>query len=189
MCAGMRDVGNLAWKLARVLRGQNDDALLDTYQTERAPHVREYIELAVRLGGLINTKAMKAAVPGSGLEDGESARMASIKPRLGTGIAGGWNGLAGQLAPQPDLAGGTKLDDRVGYRFAAMLQPEFAESLPREMLGRLADREIIVVADDAPEPQAWLQAAGVPAIVVRPDRYVLGEAYSRQELNALVATV
>ena len=50
MCAGMRDAGNLAWKLGRVLRGQNDDALLDTYQTERAPHVREYIELAVRLG-------------------------------------------------------------------------------------------------------------------------------------------
>jgi 3-(3-hydroxy-phenyl)propionate hydroxylase len=189
MCAGMRDVGNLAWKLARVLRGQNDDTLLDTYQTERAPHVREYIELAVRLGGLINTKAVEAAVPRSVLEDGECARMASIKPQLGTGIAGGWNGLAGQLAPQPHLVDGTKLDDRVGYRFAAMLQPEFAESLPGEMLGRLADREIIVVADVAPGPQTWLQAAGVPAIVVRPDRYVLGEAHSRQELNALVAAI
>ena len=62
MCAGMRDAGNLAWKLGRVLQGRNDDSLLNTYQTERAPHVREYIELAVRLGGLINTKAMEAAV-------------------------------------------------------------------------------------------------------------------------------
>ncbi len=188
LCAGMRDAGNLAWKLARVLRGQNDDTLLDTYQTERAPHVREYIELAVRLGGLINTKAMEAAVPRSVLEDGECARMASIKPRLGTG-AGGWNGFAGQLAPQPQLTGGIRLDDRVGYRFAAMFQPEFAASLPGEMFGHLADREIIVVADDAPEPRAWLQAAGAPAILVRPDRYVLGEAHSRQELSALVAAV
>jgi 3-(3-hydroxy-phenyl)propionate hydroxylase len=32
LCAGMRDAGNLAWKLARVLRGQNNDLLLDTYQ-------------------------------------------------------------------------------------------------------------------------------------------------------------
>ena len=56
MCAGIRDAGNLAWKLGRVLRGQNDKALLDSYQTDRAPHVREYIELAMRLGGLINTK-------------------------------------------------------------------------------------------------------------------------------------
>ena len=61
MCAGIRDVANLAWKLARVLRGKDDDALLDSYETERAPHVREYIARAVRLGGLINTKAMQAA--------------------------------------------------------------------------------------------------------------------------------
>ena len=108
VCAGMRDVANLAWKLGRVLRDQNDEGLLDTYQTERAPHVREYIELAVRLGGLINTKAMEAAVPGSVLEGGEAARMTSIKPRLGPGVAAGWNGLAGQIAPQPRLADGTR---------------------------------------------------------------------------------
>jgi 3-(3-hydroxy-phenyl)propionate hydroxylase len=189
LCAGMRDAGNLGWKLARVLRDLNEDTLLDTYQTERAPHVREYIELAVRLGGLINTKALEAAVPRSVLEDGECVRMASIKPRLGTGVAGGWNGLAGQLAPQPQLADGIRLDDRVGYRFAAMLQREFAASLPGELFGRLADRQIIVVADDAPERQAWLQAAGASATLVRPDRYVLGEAHSQQELNALVAAV
>ncbi len=189
MCAGMRDAGNLAWKLARVLRGQNDDALLDTYETERAPHVREYIELAVRLGGLINTKAMEAAVTGSVLAGGEAARMNSIKPRLGPGLATGWNGLAGQIAPQPHLADGTKLDDRVGYRFAALLQPDFAAGLPTETLDRLADREIMVVTDDAPEQQAWLRAADAAAVLVRPDRYVLGAAHSLQELNALVAAI
>jgi 3-(3-hydroxy-phenyl)propionate hydroxylase len=189
MCAGMRDADNLAWKLARVLRGQNDNTLLDTYQTERAPHVREYIELAVRLGGLINTKAMEAAVPGSVLGGGAAARMSSIKPRLGPGLAAGWNGLAGQLAPHPRLADGTRLDDRIGYRFAALLRPDFAASLPAETLERLADREITVVADDAPEQRAWLQAADAPAVLVRPDRYVLGAARSLQELNALAAAV
>ena len=189
MCAGMRDAGNLAWKLGRVLRGQNDDGLLDAYQTERAPHVREYIELAVHLGGLINTKAMEAALPGSVLEGGEAARMTSIRPRLGPGVAAGWNGLAGQIAPQPRLADGTRLDDRVGYRFAAVLQPDFAADLPADTLGRLVDREVVVVAADAPEPQAWLQAADASAILVRPDRYVLGAAHSLQELNALVAAI
>jgi 3-(3-hydroxy-phenyl)propionate hydroxylase len=189
LCAGMRDVSNLAWKLARVLRGKNDAALLETYQTERAPHVREYIELAVRLGGLINNKAMEAAVPHSVLENGECSRMASIKPRLGAGIGAVWNGLAGQLAPQHQLGDGIRLDDRVGYRFAAMLKPDFAAGLPGETLGRLAEREIIVVADDASEPQAWLQAGDAPAILVRPDRYVLGQARSRHELNALIAAV
>ena len=47
----------------------------------------------------------------------------------------------------------------------------------------------MVVADDAPEPRAWLQATDAPAILVRPDRYVLGAARSLQELNALAAAV
>ncbi|HTR11742.1 MAG TPA: bifunctional 3-(3-hydroxy-phenyl)propionate/3-hydroxycinnamic acid hydroxylase [Roseiarcus sp.] len=189
MCAGMRDAGNLAWKLGRVLRGQNDDALLDTYEAERSPHAREYIELAVRLGGLINTKAMEAALPGAVLDGGEAARMSSIKPRLGPGLAAGWNGPAGQIAPQPHLADGARLDDRIGYRFAALMRPDFTASVPAEILERLADREVMVVTDDAPEPQAWLQAAEAPAVVVRPDRYVLGAARSHQELNALAAIV
>ena len=189
MCAGMRDAGNLAWKLGRVLRGRNDEGLLDTYQAERAPHVREYIELAVRLGGLINTKAMEAAVPGAVIEGGEAARMSSIKPKLGPGLAAGWNGPARQIAPQPHLANGARLDDRVGYRFAALMRPDFAASLPAEIVERLADRDVMVVADDAPEQQAWLQAADAPAVLVRPDRYVLGAAHSVQELNVLAAIV
>ena len=189
LCAGMRDAGNLAWKLARVLRGQNNGSLLDTYQSERAPHVREYIELAVRLGGLINTKAMQAAVPGSVLNGGEAARMTSIKPRLGPGLAAGCNGPAGDIAPQPRLTDGVRLDDRVGYRFAVLLQPHFAASLPAETLEHLARREIVVVADDAPEPNTWLQWIDAPAVLVRPDRYVLGTARSVQELNSLAAAV
>jgi 3-(3-hydroxy-phenyl)propionate hydroxylase len=189
MCAGMRDVGNLGWKLGRVLRGQNDDVLLDTYQSERAPHVREYIELAVRLGGLINTKAMEAAVPGSVIEGGEAARMSSIKPRLGPGLASGWDGLARQIAPQPRLADGTLVDDRVGYRFAALMQPEFADGLPAETTGRLSDRDVAIVRDASSEPNSWLQSMGAAAVLVRPDRYVLGAVHSVQELNALAACI
>ena len=40
MCSGIRDAANLAWKLDLVLRGLAPDGLLDTYQEERAPHVR-----------------------------------------------------------------------------------------------------------------------------------------------------
>ena len=189
MCAGMRDAGNLAWKLARVLRGHNDDALLDTYQTERAPHVREYIELAVRLGGLINTKAMENALPSSVLDGGEAARMSSIKPRLGPGLATGHAGPAGGIAPQPLLADGARLDDRVGYRFAALMRPDFAAGVPAKTFDRLAERDVVIVADDAPEQIAWLQEIGASAALVRPDRYVLGAAQRVQELTALADAV
>ena len=132
---------------------------------------------------------MEAAVPGSVLEGGEAARMTSIKPRLGPGVAVGWNGLAGHIAPQPRLADGTRLDDRVGYRYAALLEPQFATALPADTRGRLNDRDVVVLADDAPEPRAWLETANASAIVVRPDRYVLGAVHSAQELSALIAAI
>lgn len=55
MCSGIRDAVNLAWKLDLVHRGLADSALLDTYQTEREPHVRQIIETAVMLGDLLQT--------------------------------------------------------------------------------------------------------------------------------------
>jgi 3-(3-hydroxy-phenyl)propionate hydroxylase len=55
MCAGIRDAANLAWKLAAVIRGKAEEALLDTYESERAPHVRQFIDAAVRLGKAIQT--------------------------------------------------------------------------------------------------------------------------------------
>ena len=51
MCAGIRDAANLTWKLALVLAGRADDALLDTYQAERRPHVRRVIRWRSPSGG------------------------------------------------------------------------------------------------------------------------------------------
>jgi 3-(3-hydroxy-phenyl)propionate hydroxylase len=72
---------------------------------------------------------------------------------------------------------------------AGLLQSDFAADLPADTLGRLVEREVVVVAEDAAEPQAWLQAAQALAILVRPDRYVLGAVHSLQELNAVVAAI
>jgi 2-polyprenyl-6-methoxyphenol hydroxylase-like FAD-dependent oxidoreductase len=53
MCAGLRDDWNLAWKLGLVLDGRASDALLDTYQPERRPHVSDVIDLSMFLGKII----------------------------------------------------------------------------------------------------------------------------------------
>ncbi|QIG78619.1 bifunctional 3-(3-hydroxy-phenyl)propionate/3-hydroxycinnamic acid hydroxylase [Stakelama tenebrarum] len=53
MCAGLRDGWNLAWKLGLVLDGRADDRLLDSYQTERQPHVRQLTNLSIYLGKMI----------------------------------------------------------------------------------------------------------------------------------------
>ena len=49
-CA-VHDVHNLAWKLAAVLRGQADDELLDTYESERRPIAARYVAHALENAG------------------------------------------------------------------------------------------------------------------------------------------
>ena len=57
LVSGLRDAANLAWKLKRVLQGQAPDALLDTYEQERRPHVEGVQHLSVRVGHLFITRS------------------------------------------------------------------------------------------------------------------------------------
>jgi 3-(3-hydroxy-phenyl)propionate hydroxylase len=189
MCAGIRDAANLAWKLASVVGRKHGDAILDSYQSERAPHVQEYIELAIALGGVINTKAIDAGLPGGGRKTDGPARMESHKPLLGRGLFAGRTAMTGQLAPQPELSDGTRLDACIGYRFALLATPGFSKSLPGDLRRQIADADTALVDDAAPGLQDWLSAHDVKAALVRPDRYVLGGASDHADLTSLLAVV
>jgi len=52
--SGIRDAANLAWKLAAVTRGHGEDALLDTYDAERRPHVAAMVRLSTLVGRIIS---------------------------------------------------------------------------------------------------------------------------------------
>ena len=52
--SGVRDATNLAWKLTAVLRGIADDALLDTYDTERRDHAKAMIDVSVAMGRILS---------------------------------------------------------------------------------------------------------------------------------------
>ena len=169
MCAGIRDVANLGWKLAAVLRGA-DASLLDTYQAERASHARAYIETAVRLGGLINTRAMALAL---GEAPEGPVKMDSIAPALG-----GFTAPLGRPAPQPRLADGTLLDDRIGPRFAVLLRGDVAHTTA------LDGRGAVLVSDPALEH--FLAANHALAALMRPDRQVIAFARTTAELATLI---
>jgi 3-(3-hydroxy-phenyl)propionate hydroxylase len=62
MNAGIRDAFNLAWKLALVVRGLASDALLDTYEREREPHVRAMLKLSEIIGTVVMSRDSPAAV-------------------------------------------------------------------------------------------------------------------------------
>src|ERR1700757_4050012 len=56
MSAGVRDAANLCWKLATVINGQAPESLLDSYQSERQPHVTEVTRRACLVGRIITER-------------------------------------------------------------------------------------------------------------------------------------
>jgi 3-(3-hydroxy-phenyl)propionate hydroxylase len=90
--AGLRDAGNLAWKIAHVLTGQAGEGLLATYDAERRPHARAMIEKAVRVGwamtggqdraAAVRRVALAAAVRSARFRD---AMASTQTPRLKAG--------------------------------------------------------------------------------------------------------
>jgi 3-(3-hydroxy-phenyl)propionate hydroxylase len=90
--AGLRDAGNLAWKIAHVLTGQAAEDLLATYEAERRPHACAMIKKAVRVGwamtggqdrvAAVRRVALAAAVRSARLRD---AMASTATPRLKTG--------------------------------------------------------------------------------------------------------
>jgi 3-(3-hydroxy-phenyl)propionate hydroxylase len=155
MCAGMRDASNLAWKLSAVLCQGADDSLLDTYESERRPHVQAFIELAVRLGAILQETDRAAAATRDRRFEAGAEMFDFPQPTLGPGFHS-----MGAIFPQPRLADGRLMDDAIGNRFAVVGEIGLLASLrPDAVL--LPD----VGAD-------WLSAHGARAALLRPDRYV-----------------
>lgn len=186
MCAGIRDAANLAWKLDAVIRGAAGSGVLDTYQSERLPHVREFIELAIRLGGVINTKAIEAGLAAGEVRENAPVKLEVKKPLLGPGLVLGDLPLAAHLAPQFTLADGSRSDDRIGYSHVLLV--ETAAALSSSLALSQAGIKILT-SDDANGLGTWLREHGIIAALVRPDRYVRGTACNETELDRLIAAI
>lgn len=129
MNSGVRDALNLAWKLAEVVHGQAEAALIDTYETERKPHAWALINMALRIGSFMQPKSVAGAAIAQGI-----LRLACLipaardyilhlkfkpKPRFEHGLKVSWTGpkpliRPGQLMIQPAVqtrAGHTRLLD------------------------------------------------------------------------------
>lgn len=188
-CSGMRDGANLAWKFDLVLRGAADDALLDTYERERVPHVRQLMLDARSLGLAANTSnPVKAAVRDllfrfnltpkpkfPILTDGVLARGADGRPIQG----------AGTLPAQGRVAvdGRTmRFDEHAGFGFTLVSRREMLATLPgdlRAVLLRAGVREVVLGAQVQDVDGVYgrsLDALGADAMLIRPDFVLYGHA-------------
>jgi 3-(3-hydroxy-phenyl)propionate hydroxylase len=75
--SGIRDAANLGWKLAAVVTGYAEDALLDTYDVERRKHARAMIDLSTMVGRVISPTNRRVAAVRDLM-----VRSASIVPSL-----------------------------------------------------------------------------------------------------------
>lgn len=190
LCAGIRDIANLCWKLDLVKRGAADDALLDTYESERKPHAQFWVEQAANAAGFVQTTDAGVAAQRDAFLREHPEAAAPVPPRLGPGLHHGERDeRAGALSIQPMLADGTRLDDMVGAHFVVAATGEVYQALPPEVREALdADGDIVTLLDLA-KIQQLLDSVRAEALVIRPDRYILGVADSAEDLEQLIRDI
>ncbi|MFA4926894.1 MAG: bifunctional 3-(3-hydroxy-phenyl)propionate/3-hydroxycinnamic acid hydroxylase [Patulibacter sp.] len=202
--SGARDAGNLAWKLAAVLRGA-PDALLDSYEQERRPHVAQMQRMAVRWGGVLQTTSPRTAAARDRILPAlerigvmEWVRE-NVKP-LPTYPSGAFarrphrlpfrRGI-GALFPQPlvsEPAGPpVRLDELLGRGWGLISADEQSAAV----LGRGVER-VLVLGRDLEDVEGaigdWLARHHATWVLLRPDRYVFalgGPAEAPRALEAL----
>ena len=187
MCAGIRDASNLAWKIADVVQGRAPQELLHTYEAERPPHVRTFIETAVRLGSVISTTDPEVARERNMRMCSQPEGFSTPQPRLGPGLWDATNPAAGYIGEQPFMADGSRLDDLVGYHWTIFATPDAAAKI------RASDLDLstapVVVESDSESGDAWLGELDAVAVLVRPDRYIAASARTLNELTTFVPAV
>jgi 2-polyprenyl-6-methoxyphenol hydroxylase-like FAD-dependent oxidoreductase len=163
MNTGLQDAANLSWKLAAVLRGHADPALLDTYQAERHPVGRSVLRSS---GGIVRlamakrpwTLALRAALATAVTHVGPlQRRMTGQVTGIGYAYAAprGAHPLAGRRIPDVALADGRLYEALRGGRFV-LVTPQSYEAEGRK------DR--LAVAHWASDRRT--------TVLVRPDGYV-----------------
>jgi len=204
MCQGIRDALNLVWKLALVKGGLAAPAFLDTYQTERVPHVRQTTLAAKEFGGVICERDRdRAAIRDARLiQQMQENPGGTIRQSLIPGLTQGFIANvapAGELFPQPMVinhAGRQALlDEFTGQSFRVVIAPGFdASALLRclrssQSLKGLPIQVVRLVDPADPGARApddylevdgllaqWLERRGCNVVIVRPDHYVYGGA-------------
>jgi hypothetical protein len=203
MCSGLRDAANLAWKLDLVLAGRAPAALLDTYASERIPHVRATIDFSMALGKVIcvpdaaEAAARDRAMVATAADGG--SRPPIPEPRLGPGVVLRGDPHAGTLFVQGRVAraGRTGLfDDVVGRGWTLLSRADDPQLSPAAATTLAAlGGTVVRIGSAAPVRdvdgvyERWFASTGVDVVLQRPDSYVFGTAAGSGDTEELVGAL
>ena len=210
MCQGIRDVGNLVWKLDRVLKGQSGAGLLDTYAEERSEHVRQLTTRIKAIGHVIcerdpvAAEARDISILSEGGGHPRTVTRQEIVPPLQSGLlAFPLHPAHGTLFPQPWIRTATErrlLDTVAGTGWRLVLDARNAPDLTAEMRAPLAQLGMRLIRVGSPDAAvghdvvaeedgvlaAWFDRHGCRAAIVRPDHYVFGVANDETALGKML---
>jgi len=178
MCAGIRDASNLAWKIATSLRVKHNDTFLNTYQTERSLNVKEYIETTMRMGEFVNAVESIQITDNIRSDNKGIKSMQSIRPKMGKGLGNLKDKNRGKIFPQFKLNKNRSLDDNFSKKGILILSTDIKTKVSKNYT--------LVNSKKFKKLSVYLKNINTKAVIVRPDRFILGSANSNQEINLLL---
>lgn len=216
MCQGIRDAANLVWKLTLVNRGAASPDLLDTYQAERLPHVKQTTLVTKSLGKVICERDPAVARDRDErlLEEISANPRGTVRQSLIPGLSAGLlsagnDGPRGQLFPQPlvKTSDGRQclLDQATGMTFRIAVEDRTDAAIIERMAEEwraLSDIpvELVVIGTEpltsgAPSYAyqdvegvlvSWMQRHGCAVVIVRPDHCVYGGCRKVEDAAAMI---
>lgn len=201
--SGVRDTIALAWRIDLILRGQAAPELLDTYTTERLPHMQQIIGSSVAVGKVTcNTdpQTLEARIAAFRIMGGGDPATSEMRSewRLGPGCLMPDDPAAGFVSRQGRVEkDGTTglLDDLTGPgRFVLLgagIDPLAALSDEARSVWRdLGGLGVTIGADGYRDVDGsyaeWFNELGATVVLVRPDYQVYGASADAGRADAMV---
>lgn len=203
MCSGLRDAVGLGWRLNAILEDKLDDAVIDSYVSERLEHAKYFVDFSQQLGDIIcisdseaaaeRDRSMKAAL----VERDFQPIKVDLIP-LGAGVWCEGNTAAGELSTQGIVKVPGKqdrFDQAVGQGWMVIgFNADPAEALTAHQLKalkHLGGRTIAIgslgtdcdAIDTEGTYAKWMAAIDASYFILRPDFYVAATAKSEADLK------
>ncbi len=209
MCAGFRDAVALSWRLNAIIEDKLDDAVLDTYESERIHHAKHYIDFSQQLGNIICITDEAEA------KERDRTMMAELKARnyepitgdlvhLGSGVWCEDAPAAGELSTQGfvEVNGERDRFDQIfGQNWMIVgLNVDPTDALTLQQLDTLQflDGRTVKLGQKQDECDAidmdgtyatWLSGIDANYFILRPDFYVAATGKTAQEIQQRFDTV
>ncbi|HLY34223.1 MAG TPA: FAD-dependent monooxygenase, partial [Jatrophihabitantaceae bacterium] len=190
MSAGVRDAANLCWKIASVVRGELSDDVLDSYEAERQPHVRDVTRRAVFAGRFITERRRILAM----MRNPALRAIGRIGPlnawlqrslwipaaQYPAGFLSESRPAVGRRLPQPDVLDAhgqrAKLDDVLGTGWVVMCLSGASVPSAWRRTGARALHIGSDVIDFNGVLISWMRAHNADIVALRPDGFIYAAA-------------